>query len=194
MHILQIILMIVQAVMMLFMLRALMQSANSFYYHHFTQAVIKLTDPVLNLLPFKNNRVAGCYFAGFAVASVLAFGYCFACLFYEKNLFYYLLITDGGRFQNIYVIAVVLSILTIIKTFGYLIIAILIAQALTSWLPSTRQMSVLLSTLTEFFVRPVQKVIPPIGMIDISLMVVILAIYAIEYILHLVFGILWMIP
>lgn len=91
-------------------------------------------------------------------------------------------------------IAVVLSILTIIKTFGYLIIAILIAQALTSWLPSTRQMSVLLSTLTEFFVRPVQKVIPPIGMIDISLMVVILAIYAIEYILHLVFGILWMIP
>ena len=59
MHILQIILMIVQAVMMLFMLRALMQSANSFYYHPFTQAVIKLTDPVLNLLPFKNNRVAG---------------------------------------------------------------------------------------------------------------------------------------
>ena len=79
-------------------------------------------------------------------------------------------------------IRLVLLFTTIItvKTFGYLIIILLLAQALTSWLPSTRQWSIFFSQITYPIVAPVQKIIPPIGMIDISLMIVMLGLFALD--------------
>lgn len=52
------------AVVMLFELRALMQSSSIDYYHPFTQAVVKLTEPLLGRLPFRNIHFKGFYYCG----------------------------------------------------------------------------------------------------------------------------------
>lgn len=171
-------LMVLQAVMMLFMLRALMQTANTNYYHPFTQSVIKLTSPVLKFMPFNNLQFRGFYYAGFLVAAIFA-------------LAFWLVIMS---FFNLpFAQALIFTVICEIKTFGYLVLALLFVQALTSWLPSTRQISFFLASLTDIFVRPVQRIVPPVGMIDLSLMVVILAIYALNIVFAHIFGLMWQI-
>ena len=60
------------AVVMLFELRALMQSSSIDYYHPFTQAVVKLTEPLLGRLPIRNIHFKGFYYCGF----IVSFLYC----------------------------------------------------------------------------------------------------------------------
>jgi YggT family protein len=45
--------------------------------------------------------------------------------------------------------------------------------------------------LTYPIVAPVQKIIPPIGMIDISLMIVMIAIFALNRLAYSIFGLYW---
>ena len=72
-----------------------------------------------------------------------------------------------------------------------LIFFLLIVQALTSWLHSTRSISILMYQITYPIVAPVQKVIPPIGMIDISLMIIIFVLYAVNGLCYKLFGVYW---
>ena len=78
------------------------------------------------------------------------------------------------------------ALLMLLKTTGYLIIFLLLAQALTSWLPATRGWSFLFAQINAPIVAPVQRIIPPIGMIDISLMIVLIAIYALNSLMYAV--------
>ena len=68
---------------------------------------------------------------------------------------------------------------------------LLFAQALLSWLPSTRGWSFYFSQITSFITAPVQRIIPPIGMIDISLMIVLIALFALNRLFANIFGIMW---
>ena len=83
------------------------------------------------------------------------------------------------------------SIILTVKSFGYLLIFLLLAQALTSWLPNTRYLSMTFAQITYPIVSPVQKLIPPIGMIDLSLMIVMIALFALNSMFGKIFGILW---
>ena len=158
------------AVVMLFELRALMQSSSIDYYHPFTQAVVKLTEPLLGRLPFRNIHFKGFYYCGFIVSFVIA-------------VVFFTVLVSLSSFD-------ILLILTV-KSFGYLLIFLLLAQALTSWLPNTRYLSMTFAQITYPIVSPVQKLIPPIGMIDLSLMIVMIALFALNTMFGKLFGILW---
>lgn len=168
--------MFVTAVVMLFELRALMQSSSIDYYHPFTQAVIKLTEPLLKRLPFRNIHFKGFYYCGFIVAFVI-------------SAVFFTVLVSMGSFDI--VLIVLASIIMTVKGFGYLLCFLLFAQALTSWLPNTRYLSMIFAQITYPVVGPVQKLIPPIGMIDLSLMIVMIALFALNSMLGRLFGFLW---
>ena len=56
--------MVIEAVVILFELRALMQSSSVDYYHKVTQAVVRLTEPLIRVIPFRNKSIGGFYFTG----------------------------------------------------------------------------------------------------------------------------------
>ncbi|MGN0902189.1 MAG: YggT family protein [Succinivibrio sp.] len=176
----QLVIMLIEAFVILFELRALMQSSSADYYHPVTQAVIKLTEPVVKLLPFKNASVLGIYYCGFVVGFVIA-QICVIALF-KFSL---------GAMVPMW-LCLLLGTLMTIKCFGYLLLVLLIAQALCSWLPNTRAWSMYFSQITYPITAPVQKIIPPIGMIDISLMIVMLVIFAIDRLFYALVGPIWL--
>lgn len=154
---------IVTAVVMLFQFRALLQSSSANYYHPMVQAVTKLTNPLVNIPVWRQARMGSFFIAGFIVAMIISLAWWLlsALLFVKLPIVY----------------ALIASVILFIKSFGYLVICLLLVQALCSWLPATREFGYTLSQATEPITSPVQRIIPPIGMIDISLMVVLLLIY-----------------
>ena len=142
---------IVTAVVMLFQFRALLQSSSANYYHPMVQAVTKLTNPLVNIPVWRQARMGSFFIAGFIVAMIISLAW--------------------------WLLSALLFVILFIKSFGYLVICLLLVQALCSWLPATREFGYTLSQATEPITSPVQRIIPPIGMIDISLMVVLLLIY-----------------
>ncbi len=165
-----------QAIIMLFMLRSMMQSSGADYYNPATQAVIKLTDPVLKLLPKSKLQFGSFNIAGFVLALL------FTAIFWAIFCLFFLISWKE---------CVTLAIIMYIKSFGYLVMFLLFAQALLSWLPSTRGWSFYFSQITSFITAPVQRIIPPIGMIDISLMIVLIALFALNRLFANIFGIMW---
>lgn len=176
MHSLHVMIIVAEALVMLFELRFLLQSSSADYYHPFTQAVLKLTNPLVRIPPLPNLHVGRYYVAGLVVAWIIAIAF-----------WQIISLTMGLATQD----AIILGALMPLKVFGYLIFFLLIVQALTSWLPSTRSISILMYQITYPIVAPVQKVIPPIGMIDISLMIIIFVLYAVNGLCYKVFGVYW---
>ncbi len=163
---------------MLFELRFLLQSSSADYYHPFTQAVLRLTNPLINLPVVRSLHIKNYYIGGLAIAFIISFAFWIAIGLY-LNLWasFYLLV----------------AILMPIKVFGYLLFMLLIVQARTSWLPSTRSISYLMYQITAPIVAPVQRIIPPIGMIDISLMIILIVLYAINGLFYNIFTLSWII-
>lgn len=167
---------VAEAFVMLFELRFLLQSSSADYYHPFTQAILKLTNPVINIPFIRGMHLRSYYIGGLAVAFVI-------------SLVFWVLL---GSYIRIPIdLSLLVGILMPFKVFGYLLFMLLIIQALTSWLPSTRNVSYLMYQITAPITAPIQKIIPPIGMIDISLMLVIIALYAINSLCYKLFNILW---
>ena len=165
-----------EALVMLFELRFLLQSASADYYHPFTQAVLKLTNPLVNLPALRSLHIKSWYIGGAVVGFIISFAF-WLILGTYINLPLQFSLTVGALMP--------------FKVFGYLLFMLLIIQALTSWLPSTRSLSCLMYQITAPITAPVQRIIPPIGMIDISLMVIILVLYAVNSLCYRVFGIFW---
>lgn len=183
MNTLYFVLMVIEAAVILFELRALMQSSSVDYYHKVTQAVVRLTEPLIRVIPFRNKSIGGFYFTGVLVAFVIALISCALVVFtYLKNI---------PLSEGLWVALYFASMCTI-KCFGYMVLFLLLAQALTSWLPSTREWSFYFSQITSPLVSPIQKIIPPIGMIDISLMILMLVIFGLDRIFLMIFGQYWM--
>lgn len=66
-------------------------------------------------------------------------------------------------------------IAALLEALGFL----LVARALMSWFPNLRQYQIvqLLFDITDPILEPIRKVIPPIGMIDLSVMITVFALF-----------------
>ena len=74
------------------------------------------------------------------------------------------------------------AIIDIIATILQIIAYLLIARALVSWFPDLRRHQIvqLLFDVTDPIVEPIRKLIPPIGAIDLSLMITVFALFALS--------------
>lgn len=154
------------ALVMLFQFRALLQSSSADYYHPITQAVTKLTNPLVNVSLWRNMRLGSFFMAGMIVSLLLSIAIWLISAVLLVNMPIFLAFCG--------------ALILWVKSFGYLLIVLLLVQALCSWLPATRSLSYLLGQATSPITAPVQRIIPPIGMIDISLMIVLFALYALN--------------
>ena len=75
---------------------------------------------------------------------------------------------------------------TTVDIFFNIILLLILARIILSWLPQlrTNQIAEMVFGITEPILSPFQRIIPPIGMIDISPMVCIITLYVLQFILE----------
>lgn len=75
---------------------------------------------------------------------------------------------------------------TTVDIFFNIILLLILVRIILSWLPQLRynQIAEFVFGITEPILSPFQRIIPPIGMIDISPMVAIITLYVLQFILE----------
>lgn len=165
----------------IFILRIWLQFIRADYYHPFTQGILKVTKPVTAPFNKMNLSVKNIDLVSLIIVFILA-------IIKVTILMYF--IFNQWTFNLIYLYY---AVLTVLYTFGYLIFWVLVIQAVLSWIAQNSPMFSILQQLTEPLVRPIRRIIPPIGMIDISFMVFLLIMYFIDYLCYTFLGSAWVI-
>ncbi|QNU63236.1 YggT family protein [Vreelandella titanicae] len=155
----------------LLMLRFLLQASRTDYYNPLSQSVVKITQPVVGLFQGFLGPVAGRFdlatlAAGFVlkVASIIAI---FMVIGVGMPPIAGLLIAGAAALAN-----------AILKIYFFALIVMIIL----SWVApnASHPGALLVMQLVEPIMAPVRKVIPPLGMIDLSPIVVFIAINLID--------------
>jgi YggT family protein len=163
----QIALFLVEAVFSLYigavLIRLLLGFARANFNNPLSQFLVKVTNPVL--VPMR--RFIPSIGKIDTSAVVLAYG-----LTLIKITLLYLIIRSAVMFPE----SLIIAIGEIIKTVIWVYIIALILQAVISWVGSAQgnPVSPLVHSLTNPIVRPIRKVVPLIGMMDLSPLVAIL--------------------
>ncbi|WP_371188359.1 YggT family protein [Thalassotalea maritima] len=150
------------AYFMMLILRVWMQAVRADFYNPLSQFVVKATNPVV--VPFR-RFIPG--FAGIDVATIVV-AYLVAVLKFVALLSLQEQPLDGAFIAYI-------SLLFLIKESGYLLFMVMLIMALMSWVvqhPTPIQM--IFHQLTEPFLRPIRKIMPDLGGLDLSVVVVFL--------------------
>jgi YggT family protein len=148
------------------LLRFVMQVLRAPFRNPAGQAVIALTDWIVKPL---RKVFAG--FKGVDWASLVA-TYLFQLLWLGA---YYVVFGKGFALLGPGIVyLLVAALLALVKAALWLLIAVVFVQAILSWVAPDGPLAGLLNALTFPFLRPVRKVVPPIGgTVDLSPLIVI---------------------
>jgi len=154
--------------LMVVLLRFWLQLAKADFYNPLSQFIVKVTSPLVNPL---RKVIPG--FAGIDVASlILGFLIAFAKVSIVMLIIY-------GTWEPIS--ALIGSAITLVKEAVNLVFWVLIIRAILSWVSQgNNPMEAVFHQLTEPMLRPIRKVIPPIGGLDLSVLVLIIGIQFIQ--------------
>ena len=145
----------------LIMLRFLMQICRVDYYNPLCQGIVKITDPAIKPLRRVLPTVRGVDFATLTVAFVVQL----------IAVILVMLIVGGYPFLPEYIAWVFLGMFSII--FDIYFFALLI-MVISSWIApySNHPVLSLINQLTEPLCKPARKLLPPMGGIDFSIILV----------------------
>ncbi len=161
--------------------RFVMQVVRADYYNPLAQAVVKLTDPLL--IPLR--RVIPSIKKYDTASLVLVF----AVLFLKMLVFKYLslgavpAIGASAMIEQLPLAKIVLlSILDVIHQFFNVFIYALIIQAILSWLPNAggNPVQAMVAAISDPVLRPLRKLIPPLGGIDLTVFFTIIGLFAVR--------------
>jgi len=154
--------------LMVVLLRFWLQLAKADFYNPLSQFIVKATSPLVNPL---RKVIPG--FAGIDMASlVLGFLIAFAKISVVMLMFY-------NTWEPIS--ALIGSGITLVKEGINLVFWVLIIRAILSWVSQGyNPMEAVFHQLTEPMLRPIRKIIPPIGGLDLSILVLIIGIQFIQ--------------
>ncbi len=149
----------------LFMARFLLQACGADFYNPVSQGIVKATDPVLRplraVLPRLRNLDFASFLAAWITAALMAYALALIAGSYAGGV---LSIAVGGLLH---------VLLRILDIFWWCILIVIIASFLA---PGTQHPVLgLLQQLTEPLLRPARRIIPPLGGLDFSPILVILA-------------------
>ncbi len=161
--------------------RFIMQLFRADYYNPLAVFIVKMTDPVLKPL----RRI---------VPSIKSYDTSSLLMIFVVLLLKLLLLktiqTDhvavAGRLVGLglfsYWTTSMIAIADVVHTLFNVFIYSMFVQAILSWFPNPQTDSVrnLLSGITEPIVRPIRKYVPPIGGFDITLLIGILGMFALQ--------------
>jgi len=161
--------------------RFVMQVVKADYYNPLAQGIVSVTDPVLRPM----RRVIPSM-KQYDTASLLL---CFSVLLLKLLLFNALSLgyvpTLGQSMlasQLPVASLVLLALLDVIHQFFNVFIYALIIQAIMSWIPGAagNPVHALVSSISEPVLRPLRKLIPPVGGIDLTVFFTIIGLFALR--------------
>ncbi|XOD69966.1 MAG: YggT family protein [Sodalis sp. (in: enterobacteria)] len=155
---------------MVLLLRIWMQWTGCDFYNPFSQCIVKITQPLISPL----RRIIPTNFSLDSVSLLLAF--ILAIIKFSLLTFIEMraLILDP--------IYLLVGLLALMKAAGELVFWIMIIRSLLSWISQGRSpMDVVLYQLSEPLMYPIHRILPAMGGIDFSAMIVILVLYALNY-------------
>ncbi|WP_017445214.1 YggT family protein [Gayadomonas joobiniege] len=162
--------------LMAVVLRFWLQAARADFYNPISQVIVKVTNPLLK--PMQSILPAGQRWN--IAALVLAFLVAAA-----KFLVMFAIV---GQAINPAAIAI-WAVISVVKEFLNLAFWILIIRAILSWFSQGYNPSEqILAQLTEPFLAPIRRLIPPMGGLDLSVLIAIIAIQFINILLADMFG------
>ncbi|CNL98177.1 YggT family protein [Yersinia proxima] len=171
---------VIDLYVMVLLLRIWMQWVHSDFYNPFSQFVVKITQPIVGPL----RRIIPSLGPIDSASLLLAF------LLMTIKYPLLVLIQSGSMSLSLY--NLLFGIISLVKAAGYLIFWVMIIRALMSWVSQGRSpMDYLLYQLTEPLMAPIRRILPAMGGIDFSAMVVILILYLINYLGMDLLGELW---
>lgn len=158
--------------LMVVLLRFWLQTARADFYNPFSQFVVKATNPVL--VPLR-KVIPG--LGGFDLASIiLALMVAALKLTVISAMF-------SGQLEPIGIL--IGSFFVILKEAFNLVFWIVIIRAIMSWVSQGHNpMEALFSQLTEPMLAPIRKIIPPMGGLDLSIMVFLIGLKFVEILLQ----------
>lgn len=171
---------VVDIYVMVLLLRIWMQLTRSDFYNPFSQFVVKITQPIISPL----RRIIPSMGPVDSASLLLAF--------LLMTIKYPLLLLIQGGAMSLSLYNLLFGLISLIKSAGYLIFWVMIIRALMSWISQGRSpLDYVMYQLTEPLMTPIRRVLPAMGGIDFSAMVVILILYLINYLGMDLFGELW---
>ncbi|MCC4264018.1 YggT family protein [Oceanimonas baumannii] len=165
--------------LMVVLLRIWLQLVRADFYNPFSQFVVKATNPPLKPL----RRVIPGFF-GIDMAAVLL------ALVVATVKFFLL------KLINVFVadwsILLLVGVITVLKKAGVMLFWILIIRALLSWVSQGRsQIEYVMYQLTEPLLAPLRRIIPPMGGLDLSILIAFIGLQALNWLMGDLFGSLW---
>lgn len=149
--------------LMVVLLRFWLQLAKADFYNPLSQFVVKATSFAVNPLRKIIPGVGGVDMASLVLALLIGFA-----------KFSVLLLLIGAPLD--WLTIVISGVLTVLKEAFQLVFWILIIRAILSWVSQGyNPIEAVFHQLTEPMLRPIRKIIPPIGGLDLSILVFIIA-------------------
>lgn len=162
-------------------LRFVMQVVRADYYNPLAQGIVKITDPVL--IPLR--RVVPSIKRYDTASLLLCFGVLLLKLLVFKLLSLGYVPTLGQSMlasQLSTSSLVLLAILDVIHQLFNVFIYALIIQAILSWIPGAAGNPVqgLVHSISEPVLRPIRRIVPPMGGIDLTVFFTIIGLFALR--------------
>lgn len=154
------------------LLRLWLQFVRADFYNPFSQMVVKLTQPVLGPMRRFIPSIGSFDTATliFAIAVAVLKVYALVAL---------------GMAQATFIGALIFSVGVVIKQIFQMVFWVLIIRAILSWISQGRSpVEFVMHQLSEPLLRPVRRFIPPMGGLDLSLLVVLIALQFLQMLVN----------
>ncbi len=159
------------ALLMILIIRVWLQVVRADFYNPLSQFVVKVTNPIV--IPCR-RIIPG--FGGIDLATLVL-------AFIVATLKFVLIPLLNGTAIDI-ISALFLGLLYLVKQSGFLLFVIMLVMALMSWVvQGYNPTQVILHQLTEPFLRPIRRIIPNIGGLDLSILAAFLLLNVINILL-----------
>lgn len=163
--------------LMVVLLRLWLQYVRADFYNPFSQFVVKATQPVVAPL----RRVIPALGKLDTATLILALVVAVAKIAIISTLF------SNGPFNPLAVL--IIGSITLLKQFLSLVFWMLILRAILSWVSQGgNPFELVIAQLTEPLLAPIRKVIPPLGGLDLSVLIAIIALQFIQLLLQDLIG------
>ncbi|MDC0611113.1 YggT family protein [Vibrio sp.] len=166
---------------MVVLMRVWLQAARADFYNPFSQFIVKATQPVVGPL----RRIIPSI-GSIDVATIL-FAYVLCVL-----KFTILVLTATGGSLGFSAYFLILGLLTLLKQAGAMIFWVLLIRAILSWVSQGRSsIEYVFFQITEPLLAPVRRILPDLGGIDLSVLVVFILLQFANYLIGDFVGPVW---
>ncbi len=161
---------LIELYVMVLLLRIWMQWSRCDFYNPFSQFIVKITQPIIGPMRRVIPAVGPVDTASLLLAFILT------------TIKYPLLLLIQAGALSLDPMNLLVGLLSLLKAAGTLVFWVIIIRSIMSWVSQGRSpVEFVMMQLTEPMMAPIRRILPAMGGIDFSAMVVILILYMLNY-------------